>query len=90
MEVGSFLKGSTSITGLSRSIQSAEEFDSHFELPNSNEISFGEPITENFEEPTLEQSSESKISRAGLRKMRPHYSGYNSKNSSYRQRKSDE
>ena len=42
MEVGSFLKGSTSITGLSRSIQSAEEFESHFELPNSNEISFGE------------------------------------------------
>ena len=85
MEVGSFLKGSTSITGLSRSIQSAEEFDSQYELPNSNEISFGEPITENFdEELTLERSSESKISRAGLRKMRPHYSGYNSKSSSYR------
>ena len=90
VEVGSFLRGSTTFTGLSRSIQSAEEFDSHFEIPNSNEMSFAEPITENYEEPTLEKSSDSKISRAGLRKMRPHYSAYANKNSSYRQRKSDD
>ena len=90
VEVGSFLKGSTTHTGFSRSFQSAEEFDDQFEVPNSIEISSQEIITEDFEEQSFEKSSESRISRAGLRKMRTTHSSAYGKNSSYRQRKSDE